>query len=144
MVSKTIANDINALTLWMVSGKKIVYMLDEYPKITFQDDEFVLSTHMNMISYHAADILKYTLSHVTTADIKKQMIIDAVFTFEGDCVKGFNLEPLSKIEMYTVDGKLLSVLNTDCNGTFCIYTPINQEEVYIIKTPVTNFKIKKP
>jgi len=56
------AEEINALVLHMASGKQVTCLLDEQPVVTFKGDELVLTTHMNVVSYKAADLQKFTYS----------------------------------------------------------------------------------
>lgn len=143
LVLKVSADDVNALTLWMASGKKVVCMLDEQPVVTFRGDELVLSTHMNVMSYSAADVLRFTHSYVDPAGIAVPETAEAGFVFDGSCIKAFNLEPMSEIEVYSVDAVLQAKAIADVNGSICIYIPARSGDVFIVKTPVANFKIMK-
>jgi len=144
LTGKAWAEEVNALTLWMVSGSKVVCLLDEQPVVTFTGDEIVLSTHMNKMSYPTADVLKFTHSYVDPTGIAQSGVAGTCFLFDGNFIKAFNLEPRSEVEVYSVDGSLLSETIADGSGNVCVSVPAQPGVVFIIKTLVANFKIMKP
>lgn len=144
LVGKATAQEVNALTLWMASGSKVVYMLDEQPVVKFKEGEFVLSTQMNVISYPAEQVLKFTHSYAESTGIMVPGASCSGFSFDGNSIKASNLEPHSEIEVYSVDGALLFKATTDNNGCVCMPITPQPGNVCIIKTSVANFKIMKP
>lgn len=138
------AGEVNALTLWMKSGQKVVCLLDAQPVVTFKGAELVLSTRMNVVSYQAADVRKFTYAYADPSGLSAPGVADAGFSFDGNCIRAFNLEPWSGIEVYAVDGRLLSKTIADGTGRAVISVIVASGSVCVIRTSVADFKIMKP
>lgn len=143
-MSKMSAEEINALFLHLASGKQITCLLDERPVVTFNDDELVMKTHLNQVSYKSRDVLKFTYAYVDPNGIMDVKIPNAMFSFSKNSLQATNLEPFSKVELYTADGILVSSSMTDMNGNVTLNLSAQSGTVYIVKTSFANFKITKP
>ncbi len=144
LADKAAAEEANALTLWMASGKKVVCLLDKQPVVTFKDEEIVLTTRMNVVRYPSAEVVKFTYSYVDPAGITMPDVAEAGFVFDGNYIRAFNLEPRSWIEVYSVDGRRLSKSIADGRGCAVVSVIAGSGNTYVIKTSVADFKIMKP
>lgn len=142
--SKISAEEINALCLHLASGKQITCLLDERPVVTFNDDELVMTTHMNQVSYRSSDVLKFTYAYVPLSEIIDAKFSNAMFNFGKNTLQATNIEPSSKVEIYTADGILIDSSLSDANGNVTLNMSAQSGKVYIVKTSVANFKITKP
>lgn len=138
------AESINAMILWMSSGNQIVCMLDEEPVISFEGDDLVLTTHMNVVKYNSDDVLRFTFSSVSPAGVDELKLSMLSFSFDGYVIKASNLEPLTEVHVFSVDGVQLTTKKTDHKGNVTISLPSQRGGVYVIKSSVANFKISKP
>lgn len=138
------AEDINALMLHLSSGKQVVCLLDEKPIVKFSGDDLVLTTHMNEVSYNSADVLKFTYLYVDPSGISQVNIPHCMFSLSGNTLAVTGAEPDSQITVYTVDGALVASAKTNKKGATSISLPGPSGKVYVVKTPVANFKITKP
>lgn len=138
------AEDINAMMLHLASGKQVICMLDERPVVTFGDDELILSTHMNEVSYKSADVLKFTYLYVDPSGVSPVSVPHCMFSFRGDALSVAGAEPNSQIAVYSVDGTLVVSAKADKRGIVSIVLPGQSGKVYVVKTSVANFKITKP
>ena len=138
------AEGINALMLHLASGKQVVCMLDERPVVTFRGDELVLATHMNEVSYQAADVLKFTYLNVDPTSVSNAGAQQSMFAFSGNTLSVSGAEQGSQIAVYSVDGVLVASANADKKGSASITLPEQSGKVYVVKTSVAIFKITKP
>lgn len=137
-------DNINALKLHFVSGRQVTVLLDSEPVITFSGSQLVLSTHMNVVSYNASDISKYTYASVVPSGITNPNAGDTMFTFTESSIIATHLAPGSAVEVYSVDGALVASGKADVHGNATIGVPARSGAVYVVKTSVVNFKITKP
>lgn len=140
---KASAENVNALVLHLTSGNQVTCLLDEKPVVTFKSDELVITTHMNMVSYKASDVTKFTYTYADPAGISS-VRTGSAFSFNGKTLQVSNLTPSSQVSVYTIDGILMTSAKTDGNGSVVLTLPEQSGAVYIVKTSVANFKITKP
>ena len=141
---RVFADGINSMTLWMSSGKQITCMLDEQPVVTFEGDELVLTTHMDIVRYQAEDVIRFTYTAVDPAGINDASTAATSFSFDGDVMRASSLAPKSMVTVYTADGTLVASGKTDKSGNISLSLPRQVGVVYVVKTSVANFKITKP
>lgn len=142
-VAKASAENVNALVLHLTSGNQVTCLLDEKPVVTFKSDELVITTHMNVVSYQASDVAKFTYIYADPTDISS-VRIGSAFSFNGKTLQVSNLTPSSQVSVYTVDGILVTSAKTDNHGSVSLTLPKQSGAVYIVKTSVANFKITRP
>ena len=143
-VFKVSAENNNALVLHMANGKLVTYLLDKMPIVTFEDDELVITTHNNVVSYQDGDVVKFTYSYVDPSKVAQTTMSDTMFKFEGNVLCAYNLEPLSDVSVFSVDGALITSAKTGANGEITLSIPQQSGNVVVVKTSVANFKIMKP
>ena len=144
MAASASAGGINALMIHGKSGEKVTILLDEKPVVRFDGDGLVVSTHMNVVNYASADVVKFTYVSVDPAGVGNPDILGAVFSFGKDFVRVENLAPHVRVAVYAVDGKLLSSAMTGSNGAASLNLPEPASSVYVVKTPSSTFKITRP
>lgn len=144
MAASASAGGINALMIHGKSGEKVTILLDEKPVVRFDGDGLVVSTHMNVVNYASADVVKFTYVSVDPAGVGNPDILGAVFSFGKDFVRVENLAPHVRVAVYAVDGKLLSSAMTGSNGAASLKLPEPASSVYVVKTPSSTFKITRP
>lgn len=142
-VAKASTENVNALVLHLTSGNQVTCLLDEKPVVTFKSDELVITTHMNVVSYQASDVEKFTYTYADPTDISS-MRTGSTFSFKGNTLQVANLAPLSQVSVYTVDGILVTSAKTDNHGSVSLTLPKQSGAVYIVKTSIANFKITRP
>ena len=143
-VFKVSAENNNALVLHMANGKLVTYLLDDLPIVTFEDDELVITTPNNVVSYQDGDVVKFTYSYVDPSKVSQTTMSDTMFKFEGNVLRAYNLEPLSDVSVFSVDGALITSAKTGANGEITLSIPQQSGNVVVVKTSVANFKMMKP
>ena len=143
-VFKVSAENNNALVLHMANGKLVTYLLDDLPIVTFEDGELVITTPNNVVSYQDGDVVKFTYSYVDPSKVSQTTMSDTMFKFEGNVLCAYNLEPLSDVSVFSVDGALITSAKTGANGEITLSIPQQSGNVVVVKTSVANFKMMKP
>ncbi len=144
LFGKAQAEEVNAMTLWMASGSQVTYLLDELPVVTFQGEDLVLTTHMNVITYAADDVCKFTYSYVDPDKVTSLQSAGVRFIVKDRVLTAYNLEPQSGVEVYSTGGILQAKGRSDRKGYAAVTLPAGANGVYVIKTSTANFKIRKP
>ena len=143
-VFKVSAENNNALVLHMANGKQVTYLLDELPVVTFNGEDLVVTTHLNLVTYQARDVAKFTYSYIDPSIVVGLKNANTMFKFDGDVLYAYNLEPFSTVSIYSVDGTLIISAKTGTKGDINISLPQVSGCVYVVKTSVANFKLMKP
>lgn len=137
------AEDINALMIHFKSGKTMTLLLDEQPVTTFSGEDIVITTHMNQMTYNGADVQKYTYLYVDPTAVKS-VSTGSLFTIKDNTISLNGLAAGAELSIYSADGILLSSSKTDSHGNATLNLPHQAGKVYVVKTPIANFKICKP
>lgn len=138
------AKEVNALVLHLVSGKQVVCLLEEQPLISFTENELVLTTHLDVVTYQAGDVRKITYINIDPSSIDLVDMPQHMFSITGGMLAVQGLEPDSEISIFASDGKLVVSTRTDENGTASVVLPNQNGGVFMVKTSIANFKISKP
>lgn len=144
-MAHTYSVNINAINIHNKSGSLVTILLEEQPKITFEGNDVVLATQMNVVNYPSAEIVKLTYLDVKDATgIDNFNSFGVVFSFNNDVVKIQNLVSQTKVSLYTVEGVLVASGMTDAKGGISLPMPKGTQTCMIVKTPSLTFKIRKP
>lgn len=144
-MGNTHSANINAIKIHNKSGSFVTILLEEQPKVTFEGNDVVLTTHMNIVNYPSAEIVKLTYLDVKDATgIDNFNSFGVVFSFNNDVVKIQNLVSQTKVSLYTVEGVLVASGITDAKGCISLPMPKGTQTCMIVKTPSLTFKIRKP
>ena len=144
-MGNTHSANINAIKIHNKSGSFVTILLEEQPKVTFEGNDVVLTTHMNVVNYPSAEIVKLTYLDVKDATgIDNFKSFGVVFSFNNDVVKIQNLVSQTKVSLYTVEGVLVASGMTDAKGSISLPMPKGTQTCMIVKTPSLTLKIRKP
>ena len=144
-MGNTHSANINAIKIHNKSGSFVTILLEEQPKVTFEGNDVVLTTHMNIVNYHSDEIVKLTYLNVNDATcIDAFRTLGVVFSFDNEVVKIQNLTSQTTVSLYTVEGMLVASGMTDAKGCISLPMPKGTQNCVIVKTPSLTFKIRKP
>lgn len=135
---------INAIKIHHKSGSFVTILLEEQPKITFDRNDVVLTTHVSVVNFPSTEIVK-----LTYLDVKDAACIDnltssgIVFSLNNKVVNIQNLASQTKVSLYTVEGILIVSGKTDAKGSISLPIPKAAQTYMIVKTPSLTFKIRK-
>ena len=138
------AIELNALILHMKSGKQVTCFLKEQPKVSFVENDLIINTDFGETCYQVGDIVKFTYSYVDPNHIDDILASNICFNFDGQTLSAKNLEPSSKVSIFSIDGILLRSAKVADNGEISVDIPLTSGSVIIVKTSELNFKVRKP
>lgn len=139
-VCTVMAENINALVLHLASGNQVVYMLEEQPVVTFENDDLVITAQSKAVRYLLSDVVQFTYKEESSG-ISQLIHSNASFSIEGNNITVSCFEPLSEISVLSVSGAPLVVVKTDANGNASFAIPTQANGVCVIRSSVANFKI---
>lgn len=135
---------INALRIHGKSGESVTILLDERPVVRFEGNDLVVATHMNVVSFPSADVVRFTYASVDPEGVRAPGVPGMACSFEKDFVRMANLSPRTRVSVYTADGRLVSSAMTDGGGRVSLKLPERSASVYVVKTSSATFKIARP
>ena len=122
------------------AGAATTFALSEKPTVTFTADKLVLKAGSQTVEYPLADMVTFEFADqptgINTAGGEET---HAVFSFSSSSVRGEGLKPGSRVEVYTVNGQLVSSARVSQSGS--VEVPLNgQTGVFIVKSSNKTFK----
>ena len=141
-----ICNDLCAqsqrLVVWMKSGEKVYYQLEERPKTTFSEGNIVITTNTIEAIYPLEQVLRYTYENVSS-DISSLPIDNMRVTQQGNVFTMENMKPETVVHLYSIDGKLLERFKVNSTNAISISLETYPSGVYIIKANGVTYKMMK-
>lgn len=138
------ANAADSIILWRTNGEKITINIGERPKITFGNGEVTITTANGSVAYPAGELQRCTYESITDGIEGMEVTKTPSLAMDGNGVTVTGLPAASQVAVYSVNGLLLSSMQADNSGKATVCTTTMPEGVYIVKTTVGNFKIRKP
>lgn len=123
----------------MTNQQKEYYNLSTLPKISFSEQELIVTCNSLEIRYNRSQIQKYYFDLGTT-QIKAPLQI-ASFEQHGDDIILRNLDKKSKVFIYNATGIL--IFSKKANTELKISLKDQKPGIYIIKTNSKTYKISK-
>lgn len=134
--------------VWTVGGEKIGYPLATRPKVVYDGENIVLTTHSETVEYPAKDVWKYTLEEEMSmqqpeSSIEPPVIISPTMRQTERTINISGCRPGSSVMLYSLGGVLLQTGLADSDGNLQLSISDYVQGVYIIKTETITYKIIK-
>ena len=135
----------NALKIHCKSGTNVTILLDESPKVTFQDDDVIITTQKQVLSYPSSDVVRFTYETVDATGLQAVASLSGIqVSFGEGTVSVSGLQSQTSVNIYALDGKLLSSAIADKHGFATLSLPEVASSVFVLKTSSLTLKIRKP
>lgn len=145
LMTNAASDNANAILLQGPSDFRFTILLDDQPVITFSEDYLVVTMHIRAVSIPSSFVTKWTyVKDDKATGINNAGKFGSVLSFDGKNLGMTNLTPSIAVQVYTVDGALVSSATTDSRGNVSLSVPERQGAVYVVKTSTVTFKISKP
>jgi hypothetical protein len=132
------------LIVWRNETQKDYYVLDEKPKITMSNGDFILTTTNTTVTYKFEDVLKFTLSESTATAIEEvETMTEPSVERTSDRVIFTGCTPKSAIRIYSMGGQLVDTQWADANGRAEVSISGLTAGVYVVKSDNVTIKIAK-
>ena len=143
------------LVVWMREGGYVTYPLDEHPIITYADEQILVSTPWNSVSYPHAQVRKFTLADTDTPqdDIPEDdtpkdddTAINSVCSDlrnQGDAIVFSACTPDEHVGVYDASGRLLHSYAIGADGNLTLSLSAYGRGVYVVKMKSITYKFIK-
>lgn len=109
-ISQSALAQTPSLVVWLTSGEKSYYALDEQPVTTYDDRCLVVTTASLSVSYPLEKVVKYTYDNLGTGIPVMESF--RMMWVEGDMLYAAGLAEGSLLQLYTTDGRLLKAVES--------------------------------
>lgn len=133
-----------ALKIHCKSGADVIILLDERPKVIFDNNDLVIATQTRMVNYPAEEVLKFTYLDELPVHVDNVTQSGMVFSFDDNKLLVQHLDPNAVVTVCAVDGRILASGQSDAQGRVSLPLPEVPGGVYVVKTPSVTFKLRKP
>ena len=137
-------NNTKQLVVWLVNGQKVYHDLSDEPETSFSDGRLWLETNKVSVSYPLTDVLRYTFEgKLGPTSITTIRPGELSFSQGDDMMKFDGLAEGTRLELYSVDGKLLGVQQTHEGESSIVSLKGMPSGTYIVKVGEATYKIQK-
>ena len=131
------------LVVWMKSGEKVYYDLEEQPKTTFSGSNVVITTNTIEVAYPLEQVLRYTYENLAS-DIETLLTDKEVYVSrQGDVITFQNLHSAQPIQLFSADGKLLKTYDVNHHPSASISLSAYPTGLYIVNVNGVTYKMMK-
>lgn len=132
------------LVVCLKAGEKVYFDLAQQPETTFEDGKLIITTDNSTVSYHLENVLRYTFEGDVTAISSPKIQPGQLRYSQGNDVMKFEgLPEGTRLELYSTDGKLLSVHEAQDGKATVIYFSGMPSGTYILKANDATIKFLK-
>ena len=142
LITKAEDNQTN-LVVWVKDGTKVTYLLAEKPKVTFAENDLVITSKGVVANYSLETIARITYEDNTYTDVNKLQTDESVFKLDGEFLLFHNLKANSTISFYTPNGILVFKKIVGQNGEYVFPLSNLNTGVNVINVNGKSFKIVK-
>ncbi len=136
--------EVQRLVVWQKSGEKVYFDLTEEPKTTFDDGKLVITTNTVQTSYKLSDIVRYTYEgHMPDINPSSITPNQVIFRQGKDMMSFDGLPEGTRIELYSLDGKMLSTQQASSGKTAVVSLAAQPAGIYIVKVNDATYKFMK-
>ena len=137
-----VAKSTMHLAVCTKDGSKVLYALEEKPKITFTDTELVITTKSVEIAYALSDMNLLTYENGETTGITN-LYDDESFKLDGESIVFSKLKAKDIVSLYSINGTLVFKKAVTTDGEYAIPLIDMETGVYIIKVNSLTYKFVK-
>lgn len=137
------SGDTYEFVVWTHSGGQIGYSLDEYPKVTQEAENIIVSTIKTRVEYSVDDVRKFTLNKVDDSGVEEIEISIPMMKWDGEILRFTGCHPGSEIKLLSITGVPLYSSFADEAGSVDIETESLSSGIYLVVTPSITYKIIK-
>lgn len=125
-------------------GRKLVYPLDQKPKVTFSDTGLILTTSSTEITLPRENVKTFSYDRVPLSGIDAPAtdICAAQFPADGTLYVA-GCEPGAPVNVFSVEGVLLYSVTADDRGSASIAAKNLGTGIYLVKAGDMSYKILK-
>lgn len=132
-----------ALMLELTDGSCVAYYLETRPKVSFNGTDLVLSASDVEVSYPFDKVRKYTFEMADPSSVSSPSGDGSSVQVLAEGVRFSGLPAGSEVAVYTADGRKVSSLRADADGSCRVSLSTMPAGVYVISYGKCNLKMMK-
>ena len=134
-------NNLN-LVLWRKDGSKIVFSLEEKPRIEFRGDKVVFTTPSLSGEYDFEDIIKFTYSNEMPSGIQT-IALQTEMTFKtgNGCLTFLPSDKSMNVSIVTANGIVMKSFTVEANTPTSVSLGDMPQGVYLVQVNGVTYKI---
>lgn len=140
--SAVVAKSTMHLAVCTKDGSKVLYALEEKPKITFTDTELVITTKGVEIVYALSDMNLLTYENGETTGIAN-LYDDASFKLDGNAIVFSKLKAKDIVSLYSINGTLVFKKTVSQDGEYAVSLNNIETGVYVVNVNGLTYKFMK-
>lgn len=140
--SSIVAKSTINLAVCTKDGLKVLYALEEKPKITFTDTELVITTKGVEIAYALSDVNLLTYENGETTGITN-LYDDASFKLDGNAIVFSKLKAKDIVSLYSINGTLVFKKTVTVDGEYAVSLNDIETGVYVVSVNGLTYKFMK-
>lgn len=129
------------LVVWLRSGEKVYFNLEEQPETTYADRALTISTATLSVTYPLEQVLKYTYEGINSGI--NALEGDIAIKQEGDNVYFSNLKNGTRIDVFMANGHKVKSLKADGSKSTVVNLTDCNAGVYLIVMNGQTYKVVK-
>ena len=137
-----VAKSTMYLAVCTKDGSKVLYALEEKPKITFTDTELVITTKSVEIAYALSDMNLLTYENGETTGITN-LHDNASFKLDGNAIVFSKLKAKDIVSLYSINGALVFKKTVTVDGVYAVSLNDIETGVYVVSVNGLTYKFMK-
>lgn len=124
------------------NGSKVLYALDDKPKITFTNTEVIITTKGLEIAYALIDVNSFTYEKVENTGVTS-LYGDTFFKLDGESIIFSRLKAKDIVSLYSINGTLVLKKAVTMDGEYAVSLNDIEAGAYIVKVNSLTYKFIK-
>lgn len=125
------------------SGETVEYKFKNDPKVSFVEQDMVITTGTDNVHHPIADLQNLTFSKTVGLDNVTDKKADIIVTFTGETIIFEGLDEGMVLAIFSLDGKKLADGRADSDGRATVAISDLEAGVYVASSPIHSFKFVK-
>jgi len=136
----TMATEQNVVAIYQQDGQKALFAFADQPEVTYTATDLVLTTTQTSVQYPISNLRKVAFERADMPEGIDEIEVTKQFTFRDGQIVIEGGTPNALVNIYTIQGVLVSQYRLDGDGNGMISTTGLNGAAYILTTGSLTFK----
>ncbi|MBQ7996043.1 MAG: T9SS type A sorting domain-containing protein [Paludibacteraceae bacterium] len=129
------------LVVWAKDGTQVAYALSEQPVIKFSETDLLITTSLIQVSYPLEQMAKFSYEKHETQAVHDISADESVLLLDKEALLFLNLEPNTKIALYSVSGQVVFNRVISAFGEYAFPLSLLPQGTYVVQINNLTYKI---
>lgn len=140
----TMATEQNVVAIYPLQGEVALFAFADQPELTYTATDLVLTTTQTSVQYPIGNLRKVSFERADMPEGIDEIEVTKQFTFRDGQIIIEGGSPNALVNIYTIQGVLVSQYRLDSDGNTAIPTTGLNGAAYILTTGSITFKFMQP